>query len=65
MEWLGLCATNTVAMFSRAHEMQQETPPQWEARTLQWRVAPATRNQRKPAHINKNPAQTSAEKQNK
>ena len=41
----------------RTHAQQQEKPPQWEACTLQRRVAPAHRNQRKPACNNEDPTQ--------
>ena len=37
-------ATTTEAHVPRAHAPQQEKPPQWEARALQRRVAPARRN---------------------
>ena len=37
-------ATTTEASVPRAHALQQERPPQWEACTLQRRVAPAHRN---------------------
>ena len=37
-------ATTSEARAPRAHAPQQEKPPQWEAHTLQWRVAPARRN---------------------
>ena len=37
-------ATTTEAHAARAHTLQQEKPPQWEARAPQWRVAPAGRN---------------------
>ena len=33
-------ATTAEARTPRAHALQQEKPLQWEARTLQWRVAP-------------------------
>ena len=35
------CVTTTGAHAPRAHAPQQEKPPQWEARALQRRVAPA------------------------
>ena len=38
---LSPCATTTEAHVPRAHAPQQEKPPQWEARALQRRVAPA------------------------
>ena len=41
---LSPCAATTEARVPRAHALQQEKPPQWEAHTLQWRVAPACRN---------------------
>ena len=41
---LSPCATTTEAHVPRARALQQEKPPQWEARTLQQRVAPARRN---------------------
>ena len=50
-------ATTTEAHTPRAHALQQEKPLQWEALTLQRRVAPARRNQRKPVHSNKDPMQ--------
>ena len=37
-----------LSLRSRAHALQQEKPPQWEARAPQRRVAPARRNKRKP-----------------
>ena len=37
-------ATTTEARAPRACALQQEKPPQWEARAPQWRVAPALRN---------------------
>ena len=42
-EQLSPCATTTEAHAPRARA-PQEKPPQWEARTPQWRVAPAHRN---------------------
>ena len=39
-----LCATTTETCTPRARAPQQEKPPQWEARTLQRRVAPTRRN---------------------
>ena len=44
---LRLRATTTEAHVPRACAPQQEKSPQWEARTLQQRVAPAHHNQRK------------------
>ena len=41
---LSLWATTTEARVPRARAPQQEKPPQWEAHTLQQRVAPAHRN---------------------
>ena len=41
---LSPCATTTEARVPRARAPQQEKPPQWEARALQQRVAPARRN---------------------
>ena len=38
---LSLRATTTEALAPRAPAPQQEKPPQWEARTPQWRIAPA------------------------
>ena len=49
----------------RVHTLQQEKPPRWEARTLQWRVAPTHYNQRKPTHSNEDPAQTKINKQSR
>ena len=43
-EQLSPCATTTEAQAPRACALQQEKPPQWEARTQQRRVAPARRN---------------------
>ena len=40
-EQLSPCATTTEACAPRARALQQEKPPQREARTLQRRVAPA------------------------
>ena len=33
-----------LSLLSRARALQQEKPPQWEARAPQWRAAPALRN---------------------
>ena len=52
---LSLQATTTEACMPRAHTPQQEKPPQGEAHTPQWRVAPACCNERKPACSNKDP----------
>ena len=41
---LSLRATTIEAHVPRARALQQEKPPQWEARTQQQRVAPAHRN---------------------
>ena len=41
---LSPCAATTEACTTRARGPQQEKPPQWEARTLQQRVAPARHN---------------------
>ena len=41
---LSLRATTTEAHAPRAHALQKEKPPQWEAHAPQWRVAPACRN---------------------
>ena len=49
----------------RARALQQEKPPQWEARTQQQRVAHARRNQRKPAHSNGDPTQPKIKIKNK
>ena len=38
---LSPCTTTTEARAPRACALQQEKPPQWEARALQQRVAPA------------------------
>ena len=40
-------ATTTEAHAPRAHALQQEKPPQWEAWELQQRAAPTSHNQRK------------------
>ena len=53
----GLHATTTEARVPRACAPQQEEPPQWEARTPQWRVGPSHRNWRKPACSNEDPTQ--------
>ena len=37
-------ATTTEAYVPRAHVVQQEKPPQWEAHAVQQRVAPARNN---------------------
>ena len=50
-------AASTDARVPRACALQQENPPQWEARAPQWRVAPTHRNYRKPMHSNEDPAQ--------
>ena len=42
-------AATTEARAPRAHALQQEKPPQWEAHAPQRRVAPAHHNKRKPA----------------
>ena len=41
---LSLCATTAEVHVPRARAPQQEKPPQWEARTLQQRAAPAHHN---------------------
>ena len=41
---LSLCATTTDACMPKACSLQQEKPPQWEARALQQSVTPARRN---------------------
>ena len=41
---LSPCATTTEARAPRARALPQEKPPQWDAHTLQRRVAPACRN---------------------
>ena len=41
---LSLSATTTEAHMPRAHALQQEKPPQWEAHALQRRVASARSN---------------------
>ena len=41
---LSLCAATTEACVPRAPALQQEKPPQWEARAPQGSVAPARRN---------------------
>ena len=48
----------TTELHSRAWEMQQEKPPQWEAHTPKWRVVPTCLNWRKPMHSNEDPAQS-------
>ena len=50
-------ATTTEACVPRACAPQQEKPLQWEAHAPQRRVAPARRNQRKPARSNEDPTQ--------
>ena len=50
-------AATTEARTPTARAPQQDKPPQWEACTSQWRVAPARRNYRKPAHSNEDPTQ--------
>ena len=45
----------TEARVPRAHAPQQEKPSQWEAHTLQWRVAPARCILRKQVCSNKDP----------
>ena len=54
---LSLRATTTEARAPRACALKQERPPQWEARILQWGVAPARRNWRKHARNNEDPTQ--------
>ena len=41
---LSLRAATTEPCMPRARALQQEKPPQWEARAPQWRVAPARHN---------------------
>ena len=48
---------NCWACASGACAPQRERPRQWEARALQWRVAPARCSWRKPSHRNEDPAQ--------
>ena len=50
-------ATTTEVRAPGVRAPQQEKPPQWEALVLQWRVAPACHNQRKPTRSNKDPTQ--------
>ena len=50
MEQLSPRATTTEARMPRSHAPQQEKPPQWEARTLQWSVAPCSPELEK-AHV--------------
>ena len=45
----------------RAHALQQEKPPQWEARAPQRRVAPAHRQLEKATRSNKDPTQPKKE----
>ena len=54
---LSLRAATTEAHMPRACALQQEEPPQWEARAPQRRVAPAHRNYRKPMCSNEDPTQ--------
>ena len=54
---LSPCAATSEAHRPRAHTPQQDKPPQWEALTLQQRVAPTHHNQRKPVHSNRDPVQ--------
>ena len=58
-------ATTTAARAPRAHALQQERPPQWEAHVPQRGVAPAQHNQRKPTHSNEDPMQPKLKKTNK
>ena len=44
LQLLKPCATTTEARAPRAHALQQEKPPHWEAHAPQGRVAPARRN---------------------
>ena len=39
-----MCTMTNEARMPRARALQQEKPPQWEARALQQRVAPAHHN---------------------
>ena len=55
LQLLSLHAATTEVRVPRACAPQEEKPPQWEARTPQQRVAPACRNQRKPACSNEDP----------
>ena len=54
---LELASHNYWACAPRACAPQQEKPPQWEVHALQWRVAPARCNKRKPVHSNEDPMQ--------
>ena len=54
---LSLRAATTGACMPRAHDLQQEKPPQWEALALQRRVAPTHHNWRKPMRSNEDPTQ--------
>ena len=54
---LSLHTTTAEARAPGAHALQQEKPPQGEARALQGRVAPTLRNWREPACSNKGPTQ--------
>ena len=49
MQLQSLCAAATEVNVPRARALQQEKPPQREAHIPQRRVAPAHRNERKPA----------------
>ena len=55
-EHLGLCATTTEKP-THLEPMLHKRPQQWEAHTLQRRVAPAQSNYRKPVCSNEDPAQ--------
>ena len=48
LQLLSLCTATTEAHTPRAHASQQEKPPQWEARALQWRVSPLTATRESP-----------------
>ena len=45
LEWGAIAfSATTEAYATRAHALQQEKPPQWEAHALQWSVTPARCN---------------------
>ena len=54
---LSPCAATTEAHVPRSHALQQEKPPQWEARAPQGRVAPRSLQPEKSLRVNEDPTQ--------
>ena len=61
---LSLCTTTTESMHPRAHALQQEKPPQWEAQALRLESSPHSPQLQKNPGSNKDSAQTKIKKWN-